>query len=131
MAESDRRLLSTLERLLEMEPMRVEAFENVLSNATKHSPRNGTVRVHVDPVQLAGANAVRVTIVDQGSGISPEIIPHIFERYVSSGPAAGLGLGLHLARAVVVAHGGSIKLDSQASRGTRCEIVLPLVPPEP
>jgi two-component system OmpR family sensor kinase len=102
-----------------------QAFENIVSNATKHSPHDAAVRIQV---RVPAENHVQVTIVDQGSGISPEIMSHIFERYVARGPAAGLGLGLYFARAMVSAHGGSIRLESDGSRGTRCEISLPLKP---
>jgi two-component system, OmpR family, sensor kinase len=104
-----------------------QAIENVLSNATKHSPRGVAVKVQLEPTRLDAGNAVKISVVDRGSGIAPEVLPRIFDRYVSSGRSAGLGLGLYLARAVVSAHGGSITVASSLA-GTRCELLLPMAP---
>jgi two-component system OmpR family sensor kinase len=103
-----------------------QAFENVLSNATKHSPRGVPVRVAIEPAKLQTQPAVKVTIVDQGPGIAPELLPRIFDRYVAGSASSGLGLGLYLARATVAAHGGMISMASNTAQGTRCEFVLPL-----
>jgi two-component system, OmpR family, sensor kinase len=103
-----------------------QAFENVLANATKHSPRGLPVRVEIEPVRLQARPAVRVTISDDGPGIAPELLPRIFDRYVAGASSTGLGLGLYLARATLSAHGGSISMRSREPQGTRCELVLPL-----
>lgn len=102
-----------------------QAIENVLSNATKHSPRGMEVTAQIEPTKLDTGNAVKIVVSDRGPGIAAELLPHIFERYVSGGRAAGLGLGLYLARAVMSAHGGSIAIESSVV-GTRCELLLPV-----
>jgi len=102
-----------------------QAIENVLSNATKHSPRGVPVVVQVEPTKNEAGNVVKVSISDRGPGIAPDLVPRIFDPYVSSGRAAGLGLGLYLARAVLSAHGGSISIRSSPA-GTRCEMMLPI-----
>ncbi len=102
-----------------------QAIENVLSNATKHSPRGVPVVVQIAPTKNeAGGSVVQISITDRGPGIAPDLVPRIFDRYVSSGRSAGLGLGLYLARAVLSAHGGSISVRSSAT-GTCCDITLP------
>lgn len=103
-----------------------QALQNVLSNATKHSPPGTTVHVLIEHTTLQGRPAVKVAIVDEGPGIPAELLPRVFDRYVSGEASTGLGLGLFLARATVCAHGGSIELTSDPQRGTRCEIILPL-----
>lgn len=105
-----------------------QALENILANATKHSPRGLPVTMELRPIKSQLGESVLIRIIDRGPGISPELLPTIFERYVRSGPGAGLGLGLYLARANIAAHGGSIGLESTPGEGTRCEIVLPLKP---
>jgi signal transduction histidine kinase len=105
-----------------------QAFENILANATKHSPRGAPVSMELRPIRSSLGDSVRILIVDRGPGITAELLPQIFERYVRSGPRAGLGLGLYLARANIAAHGGNIEIHSTPGQGTRCEIVLPLKP---
>jgi two-component system, OmpR family, sensor kinase len=102
-----------------------QAIENVLSNAVKHSPRAAAVVLSIEPTRTTTQEAAKIVICDQGPGIEPELLPRIFDRFVSDGRSAGLGLGLFLARAIVVAHGGTIDMQSVLGQGTRCEIVLP------
>jgi signal transduction histidine kinase len=104
----------------------IQALENVLSNATKHSPRGVPVIVTVDSTKLREVDAARISIADRGPGIAPELLPRVFERYVAGGASSGLGLGLYLARALIEAHGGTIALHSGPAEGTRCELVIPL-----
>jgi two-component system OmpR family sensor kinase len=103
-----------------------QALENVLSNATKHSPRGVPVAVTVERTKQGEVEAAKISIVDRGPGIAPELLPRVFERYVSSGTSSGLGLGLYLARALIAAHGGEITLQSRPGEGTRCELLLPI-----
>ncbi|HEY2732869.1 MAG TPA: GAF domain-containing sensor histidine kinase, partial [Polyangiales bacterium] len=104
-----------------------QALENVISNATKHSPRGEAVLVKIARCKLGTQDAAQITIIDHGPGVAPELLPRIFDRYVSGGRSSGLGLGLYLARGVVAAHGGTISLAPAKPRGAQCEIVLPLV----
>ncbi len=71
---------------------------------------------------------------DFGQGIAPEAIPTLFDRFrqVRSGDersGQGLGLGLYIAREIVIAHGGTIGVESESGRGTTFTVRLPLAPP--
>ncbi len=104
------------------------AVMNVLDNAAKWSPPGGHVGV-----TLEANSAWHLTVTDQGPGIAPEDLPHIFERFYRAESARsmpGSGLGLAIVRNVVTAHGGSIDVTSTSSGGgTRVDIVLPLDAP--
>lgn len=98
---------------------------NLLSNAVKYSPKGGEIRVmgQVRPEHVV------VCVQDQGPGIPPGDVPHIFDRFYRAGETArtvkGAGLGLYLTRAILEAHGGSIWLDSQYKEGARICFSLP------
>jgi two-component system sensor histidine kinase MprB len=104
------------------------AVMNVLDNAAKWSPPGGHVGV-----TLEANSAWHLTVTDQGPGIAPEDLPHLFERFYRAESARsmpGSGLGLAIVRNVVTAHGGSIDVTSASSGGgTRVDIVLPLDAP--
>jgi two-component system OmpR family sensor kinase len=102
-----------------------QAVENVLSNAVKHSPAGVPVVISVELTQADGEECAKLTVVDQGPGIAPDLLPHIFDRYVAGRASSGLGLGLYLARALLEAHGGSIAISCDPGHGTRCELRLP------
>jgi two-component system sensor histidine kinase MprB len=101
------------------------AVMNVLDNAAKWSPPGGHVGV-----TLEANSAWHLTVTDQGPGIAPADLPHIFERFYRAESARsmpGSGLGLAIVRNVVTAHGGSIDVTSSATGGgTQVDIVLPL-----
>jgi signal transduction histidine kinase len=105
-----------------------QAFENIVSNATKHSPRGVPAVMQLRLIKHEVGDAVEILIIDRGAGIHAELLPRVFERFVRAGPRSGLGLGLYLARATITAHGGSIDISSTPGQGTRCEIVLPTTP---
>lgn len=106
--------------------------DNLISNAIKFSPQDGTVRISL---QAEGDHAV-LDIFDNGPGIDIQDRPHVFEPfYQGSTPhgsyVKGSGLGLSIARDCVIAHRGEIKiLDNPAWRGALFRITLPLPPPE-
>jgi signal transduction histidine kinase len=100
---------------------------NLLENAIRHSREGEGVEVHVSHTGEAGASVV---FEDHGSGIAPEELPHIFERFHRGDSSrarstGGFGLGLAIARALVEAYGGQINATSALGRGTRVEVVLP------
>ena len=103
------------------------AFVNVLENAVRYTPHHGcvSIRLRIDP-QLAQAI---VTIHDTGCGISPEHIPHLFDRFyrVDSARSSsdGTGLGLAISHAILTAHHGRVSLSSTPGQGTAVEITLP------
>jgi heavy metal sensor kinase len=97
---------------------------NLLSNALKYTPEGGWVRVSAE---ASGSN-VRLVVEDSGVGIPPNHLPHIFDRFYrvpDPNPEKGLGLGLSFVAAIVKAHGGEIRVDSEAGRGSRFEVILP------
>jgi signal transduction histidine kinase len=99
---------------------------NILTNSLKFTEAGGSVGVRVD----AANGHARLCVHDTGRGISPEVLPHVFEGFrQGSSPEAGrqgLGLGLTIARAIVELHGGKIAIDSPGlNQGTTCTIDLP------
>ena len=97
----------------------------VLDNALRFAPSGGTIRLasHVSGRQVA------ISVTDSGSGIPPEHLPHIFERFYQvpgqEGDMRGNGLGLSIAKGLVEAHHGKISIASQPGKGTSVEILLP------
>ena len=105
---------------------------NLLSNAIKYTPAGGTVRA---VLHNEGAS-IKLIVEDTGVGISPEHLPHIFDRFYrvpSSDPEKGLGLGLSFVAWIVKAHDGTIDVESELHKGTRVIIQLPVgdLPPAP
>lgn len=100
-----------------------QAFENVIANGVRHSPSGKTLLVLVARDEHKHAAIVRV--IDEGSGIPPELLPHLFERFVSTRPNRGIGLGLYLAERVAAAHGGSLRVESELGSGACFEFELP------
>jgi signal transduction histidine kinase len=102
-------------------------FNNLISNALRHTPARGRVSVWV---RRAGSG-VEVTVSDTGEGIRPQDIPHIFERFYrgdtsrSRQRGTGAGLGLAIARGILHAHGGDIQVESQVGKGTQFTFHLP------
>jgi signal transduction histidine kinase len=100
---------------------------NLLQNAIRHTPRDGSVAITAAAVN----GAVEVEVADSGTGIAPEDRPHVFEPFYRGGGDAarsgpGSGLGLAIARAIVEAHGGRIWL-TDGIGGTRVRFSLPAV----
>jgi heavy metal sensor kinase len=99
---------------------------NLLDNAIKYTHSGGRVDVTVDH---AFDGRVIVTVQDTGSGISKEDLSHIFDRFYrcdQSRSEGGSGLGLSLAKAIVEAHGGNIRVTSQPRQGSTFTITLPI-----
>ena len=102
-------------------------FTNLLVNAIRHSPAGGTVVLGAEAVE----GVVRFEVADQGEGIGPEHVAHVFDRFyrVPGAPPGGVGLGLAIARELVVAHGGEIGVDSRPHAGSRFWFTVPRVAP--
>ena len=101
-------------------------FNNLISNALRHTPANGRVSVWV----RRGASGVEVTVSDTGEGIRPQDIPHIFERFYRGEKSrnrgtGGAGLGLAIARSIIQAHRGDIQVESKLGKGTRFTFHIP------
>lgn len=96
-------------------------FVNLISNALKHT-KNGTVLIKAE----ADGETVTVTVKDTGCGISPEDLPHIWERYYKGKHAeTGTGLGLFICKFIVESHGGTIGVESEEGKGTAFTFTLP------
>jgi two-component system, OmpR family, sensor kinase len=74
---------------------------------------------------MNGGPRARVRISDQGPGIAPEVLPHVFERFQRGSGSTGLGLGLYLAHELATAHGGSLSVESEPGRGSTFTLTLP------
>ncbi len=106
-----------------------QAFGNVLDNAIKFSPPGKQVTVILKEKE----DEYLISVIDQGIGINPESIDHIFERFyrirgVANRQHTGIGMGLFVARAIVEAHGGSIGFSSNRDAGSTFYFTLPHVP---
>jgi signal transduction histidine kinase len=100
-------------------------FRNLLTNALRHSPDDGEVRVEL----TRGESQVKIVVIDQGEGFSDEIRPRAFERFARADDSrnresGGTGLGLAIARAIVGAHGGTIAIED--GPGGRVSFALPI-----
>ena len=103
-----------------------EAIGNLVKNALDHTKAGDTITV----TWRAFASIVQITVQDNGSGIHPEDLPHIFKRFYRSRfskDTQGVGLGLPLAKTIIEAHSGTIEVDNALGRGTIFTINL-LIP---
>jgi len=104
-----------------------QVFFNLVGNALKFTPEGGRVGIVVRPVP----NAVEIAVTDNGAGISPDFLPHVFDAFrqddaVQGRSGSGVGLGLSIARELVDAHRGSIRAESDGpGRGSTFVVMLP------
>jgi diguanylate cyclase len=110
------------------DPMRLaQVLNNLLDNASKYTPEGGSIRLGLS----GDAREVVVTVSDNGIGITPAVLPHVFEAFVRDAPAVdfdsqGLGIGLMLVHQLVRAHGGRIVARSRGrTRGSEFAVTLP------
>jgi len=97
-------------------------------NAIEAIKRTGTVTIRED---YSSAESVTIEIEDNGPGISPDILPHIFEPFVTTKEnKVSTGLGLSVVYAIIQAHNGSIEVASELGGGTKFTVTLPRTPPE-
>lgn len=108
--------------ILDVDPVRIrEVLSNLVANALRHTPAGGSITVGGS----ATAAMVVLTVEDTGPGIDPELLPHVFDRFVKGEGSRGSGLGLAIARGLVEAHGGTIGVESPAGGGTTFRVELP------
>jgi two-component system sensor histidine kinase BaeS len=108
----------------EVDPVRVrEVIANLVGNAVRHTSRDGRVEVEV----RGDADEADITVRDTGSGISPDELPRVFDRFQRHADTGGTGLGLAIVRDLVAAHGGSVTAasDGVPGRGSTFRVVLP------
>jgi two-component system sensor histidine kinase BaeS len=111
--------------LLEVDPVRIrEVLVNLVANALRHTPAGGSIAV--DARVDEGAHSAVVTVRDTGSGIEPDLLPHVFDRFAKGAASKGSGLGLAIARGLVEAHGGSIDVESAPGGGSTFRFRIPL-----
>lgn len=102
----------------------IEAIGNIVKNALDHTDSNGTIHITWDTSPVS----VRIVISDDGSGIAPEDIHHIFKRFYKSSKSSdtpGIGLGLPLAKSIVEGQGGTISVQSTPHIGTTFTLLFP------
>lgn len=116
---------------VQADPARLERIVvNLLSNALRYSPGPSRVQLQVEP---AGGRVI-LAVVDHGPGIAEDDRPHLFEQYFrghASAGSEGLGLGLHSAQLLVLAHGGRIRAEGTRGGGATFLVELPADQPPP
>jgi signal transduction histidine kinase len=109
---------------VEHDPNQVnQVLLNILLNAIQSMDQPGTIRVFIDVDE--DDNCALVSVADEGKGISPENLSNIFRPFFTT-KGHGTGLGLSLAKRMVEAHGGTIRVSSEIGKGTRFVITLPV-----
>jgi two-component system phosphate regulon sensor histidine kinase PhoR len=103
-----------------------QVLANLIGNAIKFTPPGGHVRVSLEP----NADGARFTVADDGVGIDPDELEHVFDRFyrgsrVPEERASGSGLGLAIVRSIVDMHDGRVEISSRPDAGTSVEIDLP------
>jgi signal transduction histidine kinase/ActR/RegA family two-component response regulator len=112
-----------------------QVVDNLLTNATKYSHDGGSIEVMVAGEPGPAGDVAVLTVSDDGIGIEPELLPHVFELFEQGKRAldrtqGGLGVGLTLVQRLVGLHGGEVRASSEgAGRGARFQVRLPCVEP--
>jgi two-component system OmpR family sensor kinase len=105
-----------------------QVLRNLLTNALRHTPKGGQISVSA----ATAADAVEITVADNGEGMAPEDLPHVFDRFwradrSRSRAEGGAGLGLAIVRAIVEAHGGQVIATSDGpGQGSTFRFTLPM-----
>lgn len=111
----------------------LQVLINLLNNAVKFTPENGSVSLtvtHEPPVKNTNQSSVRIAVIDTGIGIAPEHLDKLFQRFVQIDSALnrkyeGAGLGLALVQRIVELHGGTVEVSSEFGRGSQFTVDLP------
>jgi signal transduction histidine kinase len=104
-----------------------QVITNLLSNAIKFTQTRGKIIIKLKRI----SDNIVLTVEDNGSGIAEKDVPHIFDHFYMADPArnrqqGGQGIGLAIVKTIVVAHGGSVSVDSKLGIGTIFTVKLPL-----
>jgi signal transduction histidine kinase len=102
----------------------LQVLNNLVGNALKFSSAGGTVRVSAERAE----NGVRLSVSDTGPGLDSADLPCVFDRFWKgeTGGKKGTGLGLHIAKGIVEAHGGRIWVESRLGHGCQFHFTVPL-----
>jgi signal transduction histidine kinase len=107
----------------------VQVFVNLLTNASQAAPEGGG-RVAIGTSLDGPARRIVVVVEDNGSGIAPEHLPHVFAPFFTTkSEGHGTGLGLSIVKSIVDSHDGDIRVESRVGQGTRFYIALPIWQP--
>ncbi len=108
-----------------------QTLENLIANAQQQSPADAAVSIFVKSGKKERPGDVAlVEVADEGPGIPRDMLPRLFDRYVTAGGRrGGLGLGLYVAKRIAEVHGGDLTVDSQPDKGARFTLSLPALPP--
>lgn len=115
--------------IVEVDRVRIgQVFRNLLNNAIRFTPKGTiTIDTHVYPDE----NKIQVRVLDTGLGIPIEILPRIFEKFITKGlrheEQSGTGLGLFLCKGIIEAHGGKISAQNNLDAGATFEFTIPIV----
>ena len=102
-----------------------QVLANLLANAARHSPESAPIRVSAE----RDGGDIAVSVADEGRGIAPERLPHLFRKHGGDAASAGHGLGLAVSKGLVEAHGGRIRAESDGpGQGARITFTLPAAP---
>jgi signal transduction histidine kinase len=108
---------------VDVDPARMrQVLGNLVSNSLQHTPAGGSITV----TTTAANDQLTIVVADTGEGIPPDLLPHVFERFVKGPNSAGSGLGLAIAHDIVVAHGGRLDVESKDGEGTRVSVSMQL-----
>jgi signal transduction histidine kinase len=101
-----------------------QVFANFISNAVKYSPPGSTITLSA---RREDAKNVRFSVMDEGPGVPKELRRRIFDKFfrVTESGDEGAGLGLSIAREIVLAHGGNIGVENEERKGTEFFFTLP------
>jgi two-component system, OmpR family, sensor histidine kinase BaeS len=106
-----------------VDPLRIrEVLVNLLSNALHHTPADGVVSIAAKTTN----DVYEISVADTGSGIAAEELAKIFDRFYKDSASRGSGLGLTIARNLVIAHAGAMRAASRPGQGTSVTFTLPL-----
>jgi two-component system sensor histidine kinase BaeS len=119
--------------LIHVDPYRIsQVLLNLAANAIRYTPDHGTVTIKAETIQAGNAAPeIQITVSDTGPGIAAEHLPHLFDRFYRtdegrSRNSGGIGLGLAIARGIVLAHQGTISVESELGLGTSFIVRLPV-----
>ena len=101
----------------------VQVLTNLFANAARHTPESSSIRVSA----VRADTHVAISVVDEGRGVAPELLPRLFDRHSRAGSPLGNGLGLVICKGLVEAHGGRIRAEStEPGQGTTIIFTLPV-----